>query len=131
MINSSLLTGIAKCLGALILSVVVLWQTAVDSGSAESEVSIHVAASQVEVWVDREVFWIDSAFEEAIVCRLRPGQHELRMVREGQVVYQEAFKVERGRDAVLTAWVDTTSPNPSLASRSSVSFDQGNDLNKQ
>src|SRR4051794_17840617 len=113
MINSSLLTGIAKCLGALILSVVVFWQTADGvSDSAESEATIHVAASNVEVWVDEEMFRVESAFEDVVVCRLRPGRHELRMVREGCVIYEESFGVERGRDVVLTAWEAASDTTP-------------------
>src|SRR4051812_34962481 len=112
MINSSLLTGIAKCLGALILSVAVLWQTADNAGCAESEVCIHVAADDVDVLVDEEAFWIKSRLQEVIVWRLRPGRHELRMMREGQVIYEEIFTVERGRDVVLTAWEDTSVSKP-------------------
>src|SRR3954471_19328332 len=100
MINSSLLTGVAKCLGALILSVVVLWQTADNTGSAESEVFIHVTADDVEVLVDQETFRINSAFKEVIVCQLRPGWHELRMMRNGELLYEETFSVERGLDLV-------------------------------
>jgi hypothetical protein len=107
MINSSLLTGVAKCLGALILSVAVLWQTADNAGSAESEVFIHVAANDVEVLVDEEAFQVSSALKEVIVCQLRPGRHELRMMRGGQLLYEEIFTVERGRDVVLTAWEST------------------------
>src|SRR6516162_9271833 len=108
MINSSLLTGVAKCLGAVVLSVVVLWQAADNSGSADSEVFIHVAADDVEVLVDEEAFWIHSALKDVIVCRLRPGWHELRMMRDGQVLYEETFTVDRGRDVVLTAWEGTS-----------------------
>jgi hypothetical protein len=112
MINSSLLTGVAKCLGALVLSVVVLWQTADNSGFAESEVVVHVAANDVEVLVDDEPFRIKTALKEVIVCRLCPGRHELRMMRDGQLLYQETFTVERGRDVVLTAWEDTRDSKP-------------------
>jgi hypothetical protein len=112
MINSSLLTGVAKCLGALMLSVVVLWQTADNAGLAESEVSIHVASSDVDVWVDEEAFRINRAFKEVIVCRLRPGWHELRMTRDGELLYEEAFTVERGHDVVLTAWEATSTSKP-------------------
>ncbi len=108
MINSSLLTGVAKCLGALILSVVVLWETADHAGFAESEVFIHVAADDVEVLVDEEAFWIKSALKDVIVCQLRPGRHELRMMRGGQLLYEETFTVENGRDVVLTAWEDSS-----------------------
>jgi hypothetical protein len=112
MINSSLLTAVAKCLGALILSVVVLWETADHAGFAESEVVIHVAADDVEVLVDEEVFRINTALKEVIVCQLRPGRHELRMMRGGQLLYEETFTVESGRDVVLTAWEDTSASTP-------------------
>ena len=112
MINSSLLTGVAKCLGALILSVVVLWQTADNAGFVESEICIHVAADDVEVLVDDESYWIKSRFKEVIVCRLRPGRHELRMMRDGQLLYEQTFTVERGQDVVLTAWEDAFAPKP-------------------
>jgi hypothetical protein len=112
MINSSLLTGVAKCLGALILSVVVLWQTADNAGFAESEVFIHVAADDVKVLVDDEFYWVKSPLQEVIVCRLRPGLHELRMMRDGQLLYEETFAVARGHDVVLTAWEDTSASKP-------------------
>lgn len=108
MINSSLLSAVAKCLGALVLSVVVLWQAADNADSTESEVCIHVAADDVEVLVDEEAFRIHSRLQEVIVCQLRPGQHELRMLRDGQLLYEETFTVECGRDVVLTAWEDTS-----------------------
>jgi len=113
MINSSLLTGVAKCLGGLILSVVVLWQTADSVGFVESEVFIQVATDDVEVLVDDESYWIKSRLNEVIVCRLRPGQHELRMMRDGQLLYEETFTVECGHDLVLTAWEDTSASKPS------------------
>jgi hypothetical protein len=112
MINSSLLTGVAKCVGALILSVVVLWETTDNAGSAESEVCIHVAADDVEVWVDEDAFLIGSRLQDVIVCRLRPGPHELRMMRDGQLLYEETFRVERGHDLVLTAWEDPSAWKP-------------------
>ena len=112
MINSSLLTGVVKCLGALILSVVVLWQTADNAGFAESEVFIQVVADDVEVLVDDESYWIKSRLQEVIVCRLRSGRHELRMMRDGQLLYEETFTVERGHDVVLTAWEDTSASKP-------------------
>jgi hypothetical protein len=112
MIDWSLLTGVAKYLGALVLSVVVLLQTAENSEFVESEVVIHVAASDVDVLVDDEHFWINTALKEVIVCRLCPGRHELRMMRDGQLLYQETFTVERGRDVVLTAWERTPASNP-------------------
>ena len=112
MINSSLLTGVAKWLGALILSVVVLWQTADNAGFVESEVYIHVAADDVEILVDEESYWIKSCLKEVIVCRLRPGRHELRMMRDDQLLYEETFTVERGHDVVLTAWEAAIAPKP-------------------
>jgi hypothetical protein len=112
MINSSLLTAVAKCLGALILSVVVLWQAADNSGFTESEVCVHVAADDVEVLVDEEVFRVKSRLQEVIVCQLCPGQHELRMMRDGQLLYEEIFTVELGHDVVLTAWEDTSASKP-------------------
>lgn len=104
--------------GGIILSVVVFWQTADDvSGSAESEVCIHVAASNVEVLVNEKSFRVEMALKDVIVCRVRPGWHVLRMERDGNVVYQEGFSVERGRDVVLTAWEapSDTTPFPRLA----------------
>jgi hypothetical protein len=112
MINSSLLTGVAKCLGALILSVVVLWQTADNAGFVESEICIHVAADDVEVLVDEESYWIKSRLKEVIACRLGPGRHELRMMRDGHLLYEETFTVERGHDVVLTAWEDASASKP-------------------
>ena len=72
----------------------------------------------MEVLVDEEAFRIKSRLQEVIVCRLRPGRHELRMMRDGQLLYEETFTVERGHDVVLTAWEDTSAskPFPCLAS---------------
>jgi hypothetical protein len=103
MMNWSIMIGAAKCVGALVLSVVVLWQTAENVGPANSEVVVHVAEGRVEVFIDDLRFWIEHPLDEPIVCQLRSGRHQLRMIRSGQVLYEEEFTVERGRDKVLTA----------------------------
>jgi hypothetical protein len=54
--------------------------------------------------IDDLSFWIDRKLEEPIVCQLRSGRHRLRMIRYGQVLYEEGFTVEREQDKVLTAW---------------------------
>jgi hypothetical protein len=105
-LNWSFLFGLAKCVGAVALGVAVFWPTAENCGSESSEVVVHVSAEGVEVLVDHSRFWIAERLQHPIVCQLRPGMHELRMIRDGRVVYEEVFVVERGQDRILTAWDD-------------------------
>jgi hypothetical protein len=119
-LNHTFLLGLTKCVGAVALAAAVFWETAERSGGETSEIVVHVMAGDVEVIVDDSRFWIAERHRQPIVCQLRPGSHELRMIRDGRVVYEESFVVERGHDKVLTAWHDP-SQRPAVRSRDSLS----------
>jgi hypothetical protein len=110
-LNHTFLLGLTKCVGAVALAAAVFWETAERSGGETSEIVVHVMAEAVEVIVDDSRFWVAERLQQPIVSQLRPGRHELRMIRDGRVVYEEPFVVERGQDRVLTAW-DDPSPRP-------------------
>jgi hypothetical protein len=90
------------------------------TGPEECEVVVHVGASDVEVQIDGLRFTIDHAWGAPVICELPPGLHTLTMVRDGGELYHEEFRLERGKDRVLTAWdqqgllqTGPNSPSPS------------------
>jgi hypothetical protein len=93
----------------------ILWQVAERCGSTSCQVIIHVAIPQVHVAVDGATYWVENFGETPIVCDLRPGGHEVRMLRNGRVLYQEQFTLGAGEERILTAWdgyTDGRSPRP-------------------
>ena len=106
MLDHSFLFRLAKCVGAVAIAAAVFRETAESSGGEDSEIVVHVMVKGVEVLVDDSQFWISDGLQSPIVCHVRSGRHELRMIRDGRVVYEEIFVVERGEDRVLTAWDD-------------------------
>jgi hypothetical protein len=104
MINGTLLTGMAKCVGALLLALAVLWPAAETACTTECEAVVHVMERQVQVIIDDEVFWIEDETVGPLVCSLRPGQHSMRVVRDSRVIQEEEFSLQPGQQGVLTAW---------------------------
>jgi hypothetical protein len=90
--------------GALFLGGVILWQVAEHCGATNGQVIIHVTMPQVHVAVDGATFWVENFGESPIVCDLRSGRHQVRMMRNGQVLYQEEFTLREGEERILTAW---------------------------
>jgi hypothetical protein len=93
----------------------IVWQVAVHSGSTNGQVIVHVAMPQVHVAVDDATYWVENLWESPIVCDLRPGRHQVRMLRDGRVLYQEEFTLAAGEERILTAWdgyTDGRSPKP-------------------
>ncbi len=99
------LIALLKCTAGLVLAGAILCQVAMHSGVENGTAYVHVTASDsVEVTVDQEVYQVTSVWEPPIVCSLRPGTHVLRMIRDGQTLYEEEFTVGIGEEVVLTAW---------------------------
>jgi hypothetical protein len=86
----------------------ILWQVVERCGATDGQVIVHVALPQVYVAVDEATYWVESSWEAPIVCALRPGPHQLRMLRNGRVLYQEEFRLAAGEERVLTAWDTST-----------------------
>jgi hypothetical protein len=93
-----------KCVGALILGAVILWQVVEHIGPTNRQALVHVTTIHVDVTVDDAMYRIESLEQTPIVCELRPGRHKVRMVREGQVLYEEEFAIAAGEELILTAW---------------------------
>jgi hypothetical protein len=104
MLLQSIGYAVGKRVGALILGAVVLWQVAEHAGATNGGAIVHVSMTQVDVTIDDAVYHIDSLEQTPIVCELRPGRHKVRMLREGQVVYEEEFTIVGGHELVLAAW---------------------------
>jgi hypothetical protein len=86
----------------------ILWQVAEHSGSTNGQVIVHVTMLQVHVEVDDATYWVESLGETPIVCDLGPGRHQMRMLRNGRVLYQEEFTLAAGESRVLAAWDGNT-----------------------
>src|SRR5262245_53051364 len=104
MVIKGLLAVAAKCLGACVLSGLLLWQVAGRAGPESSEVVVHVTESPVVVTIDGQSYRVATWRDSPIACELPTGWHELRMWRGAQLVYQEAFLVRPGENVALTAW---------------------------
>jgi hypothetical protein len=104
MMNWGVLTGISKCLAAISLGAVILWETAENCTPATSEVVVHVCEGNAEVLIDDQSFWVDAPLATPIVCELRTGWHTLRMALDGHIVYEEEFHVAKGTSQVHCAW---------------------------
>src|SRR5271165_3876417 len=104
MINWTLMTGLAKGLGAVLLALVVLWPTAESAGTMECEAVVHVMERQVQILIDDEVYWIEDENVGPIVCQLRPGRHLLRVIQNARVIQEEEFSLQPGQQGVFTAW---------------------------
>jgi hypothetical protein len=57
-----------------------------------------------EVTIDDIEYHIASLYDCPLVCDLQPGRHMLRMLRSGQVLYEEAFTLSCDEEVVLIAW---------------------------
>jgi hypothetical protein len=98
------LIGAGKWAGAFAILGVLAWQAASHPIRVESDVTIHVAVPDVEVWVDDLRFRVVTSQGDPIVCQLPEGVHELTMRKDGVELYRETFAVKEGEDNVLTAW---------------------------
>ena len=103
MVIKGLLAMAAKCLGACVLSGLLLWQVAGRAGPQASEVVVHVTEAPVVVTIDGRSYPVATWRDSPITCELPTGWHELRVRRGAQLVYQEAFRVRPGENVVLTA----------------------------
>jgi hypothetical protein len=83
----------------------VFWQVAVHAGPQQSEAVVHVVEQDVDVIIDDSVYEIERLRTTPIIHPVVAGPHILRMLRDGRVLYEERFVVERGEDIVLTAWL--------------------------
>lgn len=70
----------------------------------DRSVVIHVVETDVEVRVDDVTYPIVGNVYDPIECLLAPGTHRLVMSRGDEILSDEPFEVEPGRDLVLTAW---------------------------
>jgi hypothetical protein len=103
MINASILTGLARVLGASCLMGAVCWKTADSTAPLQSEVVVHVTEDGVEVAIDEVTYLLADRYAGPIVCQLQPGRHLLTMAKEGRLLYREEFMLRGGEDQVLTA----------------------------
>jgi hypothetical protein len=95
--------ALAKRLGTLLLGGVVLWQVAEHVGPSHSWAIVHVSSPHVELIVDHDSYLIEDLSQSPIVCELRPGRHTVRLRKDGEVRYQEEFKLAAGEEVVLAA----------------------------
>jgi hypothetical protein len=94
----------------------ILWQVAERSGPTSGQVIIHVTVPRVHVAVDGAMYWVESMWESPIVGELRPGRHQVRMLQNGRVLYQEEITLAAGEELILTAWDGyTDGRSPGLA----------------
>ena len=104
MLLQSIGYAVVKCVGALILGAVVLWQVVEHVGPTKGGAIVHVSTTPADVTIDDAVYHVDSLEQTPIVCELRAGRHKVRMLLEGQVVYEEEFTIVAGEEFVFAAW---------------------------
>lgn len=102
--SPSVVYAIGKPLGALLLGGVILWRVTLVAGPPKGRAIVHVSTTAVEIVVDDDVHRVRGFEETPIVCELRPGRHVVQMIKDGRVLYREAFGVAAGEEVVLTAW---------------------------
>ena len=94
-----------RAAGALLLAGIILWQVTLRSVPATGETVIHVTVVGVDVFLDDSHYRVDGQVDSPIVRELAPGWHTLRMMKDGEVLYDQPFEIVRGEDGpVLTAW---------------------------
>lgn len=107
--------ALARRVGVPLLGGMIFWQVAKHSGSTDGQIIVHVTRPQVHVVVDGVKYWVEDVWHTPIVCDLRPGRHQVSMLRNGRVLYQEEFTLAAGEERILTAWdgyTDGRSPKP-------------------
>jgi hypothetical protein len=110
-----LVLTLLRQVAALFLGGVILWQVVERCGSHSGQVIIHVAMPPACVVVDGADYDVADLWESPVACDLRPGRHQVRMLRNGRVVYREEFTLGAGEERILTAWdgyTDGRSPRP-------------------
>jgi hypothetical protein len=111
----SIMFAIIKGATWLGLGGAILWQVALHSGPLNGIAYIHIPKPNVEITVDDAKYRIETLWDSPLVCELRPGTHVLRMSRSGQVVFEQEFSLDRGKEIVLTAWEEQPSETPAAA----------------
>jgi hypothetical protein len=109
--------ALVRRVGALLLGGAILWQVATHWNSTDGRVIVHVATPQVYVAVDDATYWVENLWETPIVCDLRPGRHQVRMLQNGRVLHEEEFTLAAGEERILTAWdgsADGRGPGPGV-----------------
>ena len=104
MVLRTIVYGLGKPVGALLLGGVVLSQIAALVGPASGQAIVHVSTTPVTVSIDDAVYRVESLYETPVVRELRPGDHVVRMLRDGRILYEEEFRIVAGEDTVLVAW---------------------------
>jgi hypothetical protein len=100
----SVLFMIAKGMGAFGLGGLILWQVAASSGGLNGLANVHVTTANVDVTLDDVQYHVETLWDSPIVCELSPGHHMLRMLRNGQVLYEEELTLGVRQEVVLVAW---------------------------
>lgn len=91
--------------GGLLIGGAALWWVAGHAGHQTATVVVHVAEPDVEVALGGRTFRINRQDGEPLVLELPAGPHRLTMSRGGDLLYDEAFDLQRGEWRTLTAWV--------------------------
>ena len=111
--------AIGRGMAAFGLGGFILWQVAIQSGPLNGVAYVHVVAPNVEVTVDNVQYHVATSWDNPIVCELGPGNHIVRMSRDGSVLYEEKFSLGIRQQVVLVATEprDTTSASAAPRNR--------------
>jgi hypothetical protein len=100
----SLALAVAKPVGAVLLGGAFLWEVALHCGPPHGKVYVHVAGGFGDVTVDDSTYHVKTLWESPIVRELEPGQHIVRMSRDGCLVFEQEFSIDAGEELILAAW---------------------------
>jgi hypothetical protein len=103
----NLMFATGKGMGAFGFGGAILWYVALHCGPQNGTAYIHVSTPNVEVMVDDVEYHVETLWETPLVCELSPGPHQLRMIRSGKAVFEQAFSLGVGKELVLVAWDQT------------------------
>jgi hypothetical protein len=103
MVRSFMVVAV-KAVAGLALATTILWQVAAHSGPPNGIAYVHVLASDVRVLIDDATYRVKTHWDSPLVCKVGPGAHVLRMIRDGKTLYEEEFTLSSGEEVVLTAW---------------------------
>ncbi|MFO0954220.1 MAG: hypothetical protein U0835_24295 [Isosphaeraceae bacterium] len=105
-------SAVAKVVGSVGLGCGVIGYVASQAGPRMCEVVVHVAASDVEFWVDEDSYRVEAPPDSPFVLPLQPGAHTLSLRRGNQTLHEESFILRPGDHVVKTAWYETQTPEP-------------------
>jgi hypothetical protein len=95
-----------------LLGAALLWGIVPRLGPRLGTATIHVTRPDVVVSVGDQVFRVGDETEVPLVCELPAGTHTLTVLRGDEVLDEQTFTLEGGKDVVLTTFLRGAESRP-------------------